>query len=255
MSEHNAMPDRKLYQLSGMELTGRARSHVSLNDELDCVLHPQAAAALLAMRAAASKDGIEVQAVSGFRDFAQQLAIWNGKFLGTRKLLSVDNRPIDAAQLGDAERVAAILVWSALPGASRHHWGSDCDVIDRGALPAGARIELLDTDYATGGRHARLSAWLAARAHDFGFFRPYDRDRGGVQPEPWHLSFAPVAGPALEALSVELLSEALANAELAGIEVVVAQLPQLYSRYVTAVAAPPAAALAASALNRAARLA
>jgi hypothetical protein len=128
-------------------------------------------------------------------------------------------------------------------------------VIDCGALATGARIELLDTDYAPGGRHARLSAWLGERAHEFGFFRPYDRDRGGVQPEPWHLSFAPVAGPALAALSVELLGEALANGELAGIDVVVAQLPQLYTRYVMAVAAPPAAALAASALNRAARLA
>ena len=43
----------------------------------------------------------------------------------------------------------------------------------------------------------------------YGFFLPYDRDRGGVQPEPWHLSFAPVAGPALGAMNVELLTEAL----------------------------------------------
>jgi LAS superfamily LD-carboxypeptidase LdcB len=249
------MSGRMVNQLSQLELTGRARTHVRLAEELGCVLHPQAAAALSALRAAAKKDGIDLQAVSGFRDFDQQLAIWNGKFFGTRKLLGVENQPVDAAQLGEAERVAAILVWSALPGASRHHWGSDCDVIDRGALDTDARIELLNTDYAPGGRHARLSAWLSERAHDFGFFLPYDRDRGGVQPEPWHLSFAPVAGPALAALSVGLLAEALATADLAGIDAVATQLPQLYSRYVTAVAAPPAAALAASALNRAATLA
>ena len=255
MSEHSAKSDRPVTELSRLELTGRARTHVRLAPELGCVLHPKAAEALLAMRAAARQDGIELQAVSGFRDFDQQLAIWNGKFSGNRTLLSVANRPIDAAKLGEAERVAAILVWSALPGASRHHWGSDCDVIDRSALDGGARIELLNTDYAAGGRHAHLSAWLSERAHEFGFFRPYDRDRGGVQPEPWHLSFAPLAGPALTALDAGLLSEALATAELAGIETVRAQLPQLYARYVTAVAAPPAAALAAAALNRAARLA
>lgn len=26
-----------------------------------------------------------------------------------------------------------------------------------------------------------------------GFVRPYDQDRGGVAPEPWHLSFEPEA--------------------------------------------------------------
>jgi LAS superfamily LD-carboxypeptidase LdcB len=255
MTKQSATPDRPATRLSGLELTGRARTHVRLAAELDCVLHPQAAAALLALRSAARQEGIDLQPVSGFRDFLQQLAIWNGKFHGTRALLSVDSRPIRASELTEAERVAAIMVWSALPGASRHHWGSDCDVIDRNALEGGARVELLSTDYARGGRYARLSAWLSERAHDFGFFRPYDRDRGGVQPEPWHLSFAPVAGPALAALDVDLLTEALGGVELAGSEAVVAQLPQLYTRYVTAVAEPPAAALAAAALSRAARLA
>ena len=32
--------------------------------------------------------------------------------------------------------------------------------------------------------------------HAFGFFRPYTTDRGGVAPEPWHLSYAPVAARA-----------------------------------------------------------
>jgi LAS superfamily LD-carboxypeptidase LdcB len=255
MNKQSATPDQQATELSRLELTGRARTHVRLAAELDCVLHPQAAAALLALRAAAKPEGIDLQPVSGFRDFIQQLAIWNGKFQGTRALLGIDNRPIQARGLTEAERVAAIMVWSALPGASRHHWGSDCDVIDRNALESGARVELLSADYARGGRYARLSAWLGERAHDFGFFLPYDRDRGGVQPEPWHLSFAPVAGPALAALDVGLLSEALGSAELAGSESVLAQLPHLYTRYVTAVAEPPAAALAASALNRGATLA
>ncbi len=239
--------------LSRLELTGRARTHVRMVTELGCVLHPQAAAALLALRAAARQDGVALQAVSGFRDFEQQLGIWNGKFSGARALLSADSLPLRAAELGEAERVAAILVWSALPGASRHHWGSDCDVIDRSALGTGERVELLSAEYAPGGRYARLSAWLAARAHEFGFFLPYDRDRGGVQPEPWHLSFAPVAGPALAALNLELLTEALLSAELSGRDTIVAQLPDLYQRYVTAVAAPSTAALAAAALNRGAR--
>jgi LAS superfamily LD-carboxypeptidase LdcB len=255
MSEHSAKSYGPVEALSRLELTGRARTHVQSVAELGCTLHPSAASALLAMRSAARNDGLELQAVSGFRDFEQQLAIWNGKYSGARALLSARNEPLDALQLSEAERVAAILVWSALPGASRHHWGSDCDVIDRGALPAGERVELLSTDYGPAGRYARLSSWLAGHAHHYGFFLPYDRDRGGVQPEPWHLSFAPVAAPALGAMSAELLTEALSSAALEGRPAVQAELPRLFDRYVSAVAPAPAAALAARALSRGARLA
>ena len=41
------------------------------------------------------------------------------------------------AQLSPAERIEAILRWSALPGASRHHWGTDLDLIDAHAIQPG----------------------------------------------------------------------------------------------------------------------
>ena len=242
----NSGPPRSA--LSPRELTGRARTHVVLMSEFDCELHPLAAAALRALRAAAAHDGIDLQAVSGFRDFGRQLAIWNGKYRGQRALLDAASRPLRAADLDEAQRVAAILVWTALPGASRHHWGSDCDVIDRAALERGATAELLAADYAPGGRYAHLSRWLDAHAQEYGFFLPYDCDRGGVQPEPWHISYAPVAGPALAALDVQLLRVALAGAGLDGRALVEARLPELYDRYVAAVAPLPPAALAAGGL-------
>jgi LAS superfamily LD-carboxypeptidase LdcB len=229
-------------ELSPLELTGRSRTHVALMAEFGCELHPQAATALRAMRASAARAGIDLQAVSGFRDFGRQLAIWNGKFRGTRVLLDEASRPLRAADLDEAQRVAAILVWTALPGASRHHWGSDCDLIDRAALEPAATVELLAADYAPGGRYAQLSRWLGAHAHEYGFFLPYDRDRGGVQPEPWHISYAPVAGPALAALDVQLLREALAGAELDGRASLELRLDELYERYVAAVAPVPAGA-------------
>jgi len=228
--------------LSPLELTGRAHTHVVQMSEFGCELEPQAAAALRAMRAAAALDGLDLQAVSGFRDFDRQLSIWNGKFRGTRALLDVDSHPLNAAELDEAQRVA-----------SRHHWGSDCDLIDRRALEAGAAVELLPADYAAGGRYARLSQWLEAHAHEFGFFRPYDRDRGGVRPEPWHLSFAPTAMPALAALTVKLLFDALNGAELDGSATVMKQLTDIHRRYVAAVATPTAAALAAAFVSRATR--
>jgi hypothetical protein len=141
--------------------------------------------------------------------------------------------------------VESILLWSALPGASRHHWGTDLDVIDRAALPEGTRPRLQRGEYLPGGMFALLDDWLAANAADFGFFRPYDRDRGGVQPEPWHLSFAPLAAPALKELTLDVLAGALVDVELAGRATVFTRLPEFHERYVLAVAAPSARALAA----------
>jgi hypothetical protein len=73
----------------------------------------------------------------------------------------------------------------------------------------------------------------------FGFFRPYTHDRGGVQPEPWHLSYAPVAAPALKALTPEVLMQAIAASSMHGREHVLARLKELHARFVCAVSSPP----------------
>jgi hypothetical protein len=239
--------------LDDFELTGRGRSHVAEVPGNGCLLHPAATWAYLAMRIAARSAGLEITAVSGFRDLGAQLAIWNGKYRGERVLLGRDSQPVDALALDEGERVAAILLWSALPGASRHHWGSDCDVIDRARLGPTEPPRLLTADFQPGGRYAALDAWLAEHAADYGFFRPYDSDRGGVQPEPWHLSFAPVSVPALARMSPSLLARALAEVEIEGRVTIERRLPQLFEHYVAAVATPAPAALAATALSRAAR--
>jgi LAS superfamily LD-carboxypeptidase LdcB len=233
--------------LSSQELTGRARTHVLEQPELDSTLHPEAARALLALRRRAAQVGIDLVAVSSFRDFNRQLAIWNDKFHGRRELLDRSGHALAVAALPAEQIVEAILYWSALPGASRHHWGTEIDVIDRAALPAGTRPQLVPSEYAVGGVFEHLTSWLDAHAEDSGFFRPYDRDRGGVQPEPWHLSYAPIAGTALAALTVGVLEQALEGVALAGAEVVLRRLPEIHARYVCAVAAPSAAALASRA--------
>jgi LAS superfamily LD-carboxypeptidase LdcB len=230
-------------------LTGRSASHVVDSPELGCRLHPAAAQALLRLRAAAAGDGIGLQALSAFRDFDRQVLIWNAKFRGERPLLDRHGQPLDGASLGPAERITAILLWSALPGASRHHWGTEVDVIDRACLAPGARAELVRADYAPDGCFAGLDAWLSRHAADFGFFRPYDLDRGGVQPEPWHLSFAPLAVPALDALTIEVLAGALQFADIDGREFILPRLPELHACYVRAVSRPPARALAAPRLG------
>jgi LAS superfamily LD-carboxypeptidase LdcB len=240
--------------LSADQLTGRVRSHVlDVPDGSGCILHPDAAAAFLRLRAAAAQSDIDLVAVSSFRSFQQQLTIWNEKFHGRRPLLDQHGRALDVAVMTGEQIVRAILLWSALPGASRHHWGTEIDVIDRAALAPGQRAQLIPQEYSPQGVFCRLAAWLPQHCQDFGFFLPYDRDRGGVRPEPWHLSFAPVSGAALPALTVAVLAAAIARDELAGRTIVQQQLAEIHARYVCAVAQPSAATLAAARLNPAAR--
>jgi len=224
------------------QLTGRSRSHLSELAEPRCVLHNEVVAPFLAMRAAAAADGIDLTAFSSFRDFDRQLAIWNGKFRGERPMQDRAGLPLDPLSLTPAERVTAILWWSALPGASRHHWGTDFDVMDARALPPGYKLQAVPAEYNAGGPFHRLTTWLDAHMHAFGFFRPYTTDRGGVAPEPWHLSYAPVAKRAHASLSAAELRGVLAGSAIEGKEEVLAALDRNFASYVVNIDAAPATA-------------
>lgn len=215
-----------------LELTGRAATHVEFEPLLASTLHRETIPAALALREAARADGIDLAIVSSFRPFDRQVAIWNAKFRGERPLLDRAGHPLDTAALDERARVDAILLWSALPGASRHHWGTDMDVVDRAAVDPDYHPQLTAAEFSSGGPFVRLNDWLSLNMGRFGFFRPYTRDRGGVQPEPWHLSHAPVAVPMLAALTFEVLFEAVAASSMDGREQVLRRLPEIHERYV-----------------------
>jgi LAS superfamily LD-carboxypeptidase LdcB len=224
-----------------LELTGRARTHVVEIDEPRCTLHRSVVQPFLRMRAAAAKVGIDLAPASSFRDFERQVGIWNAKWNGNRPLLDRDGRLLDPAALAPSKRVDAILAWSAAPGMSRHHWGTDVDVYDRAAVPADYRVQLVPAEYAPGGPFARLAEWLDGNMQRWGFYRPYATYRGGVQPEPWHLSHAPVAREAMRRIRATTLARAIASGDVAGGEALLKKLPTVYARYVRAVDPPPRA--------------
>lgn len=226
--------------MNELELTGRARTHVIELQQPACILHYEVVAAFLAMRDEAASAGIDLRAISSFRDFDTQLSIWNRKWRGERPIFDRQGRPLDRSRIADADCVEAILCWSAIPGGSRHHWGSDIDVIDAAAVPAGYDVQLVPSEYAPDGMFNRLVVWLQTNMHRFGFFRPYRTDRGGVSPEPWHLSYAPVALPALEALSLSMLRQVLEASAIEGKPYVLARLPEIYTRFLLSIDAPGA---------------
>jgi LAS superfamily LD-carboxypeptidase LdcB len=224
--------------MNELELTGRARSHIVDIDVPKCALHFETVASLLAMRDDAARAGIDLRPVSSFRDFERQRVLWNRKWSGERPLYDRAGVELDPVRLSDARRVDAILCWSAVPGGSRHHWGSDIDVIDAAAMPEGYQVQLLPSEYAPGGVFERLTAWLDRNMHRYGFHRPYASDRGGTGVEPWHVSYAPVARRAIEDLSLPVLRRAIAASDLLGKEIVLDRLPEIYTRFILAVDSP-----------------
>jgi len=227
-------------------LTGRSEAHLCAArdaERLGARVHHEAVAPFARLRADAERAGFDLRILSGFRSFDDQLSIWNRKAAGQRAVLDSDAVPLDIAALAPRDLAFAILRWSALPGASRHHWGTDLDVYDEAARPAGYEIDLVPEEVNPGGMFGPLHAWLDARmaagaAH--GFFRPYDRDRGGVAPERWHLSHAPTAGPLLEALTPGVLRATLERADLRLKDVVLEQLDGIVARFVVNISRPPA---------------
>jgi LAS superfamily LD-carboxypeptidase LdcB len=182
--------------------------------------------------------GFELTVVSAFRSFDRQAAIWNAKWRGQRPLYDRQGHPVAVPLLAGPERVHTILTWSAFPGASRHHWGTDLDVIDGAALPPGHRVELLPREFSADGPFYPMLQWLRANMARFGFFFPYRHDLGGVSPEPWHISYAPIAEPALQALTLKVLRDTLRPAGVDGADVLGALLPDLHRQYVTNISPP-----------------
>jgi LAS superfamily LD-carboxypeptidase LdcB len=221
-----------------MELTGRARTHVIQRDDLGAALHHDALEPFLALKAEAAREGIAIEIESAYRDFAAQQRIWDRKYRGERPLYDANGNLRDHAAMTEIELVDAIACWSAVPGASRHHWGTDIDVIDRAAVPDGYRVRLLPEEARPGGVFGRLHQWLDANMARYRFFRPYHAYRGGVYPEPWHLSYAPVATAALEALTPGMIEAALRDSTILGRDLVLSRLADFHRRYVANVDAP-----------------
>lgn len=138
--------------------------------------------AFLRMEAAAELDGIKLKIASATRNFDYQKNIWNNKWFG--KTL-VDGHDLSQSQPDGLERFKKILEYSAAPGTSRHHWGTDLDI--NYAIPS----------YFESGRGKLEYEWLAQNAAAFGFCQPYGSKNplfiAGYREEKWHWSYLPLA--------------------------------------------------------------
>ena len=221
------------------QLTGQSTEHLIevLVGQKSFLMHPNVRDDLLALQAAAHNAGFLCHIASGFRPFERQLAIWNRKMSGATPLLDEFSQPLDSQKLSDEEKVWAILRWSALPGASRHHWGTDFDLFDRLAIPEGTLLQLEPEEYLQGHQH-RFYVWLKDHAEQFGFFFPFQGERHagkkrGIAFEPWHVSHRVTANTCSMQFSLPILTAQIEQAPILGKEVILQHLQTIYTDYIT----------------------
>ncbi|WP_083910880.1 DUF2785 domain-containing protein [Henriciella marina] len=134
------------------------------------------------MREAALRDGVELVIISAFRSFDHQRAIWEGKWREHRK---------DARWSEPRELAIDIMRYSAMPGTSRHHWGTDID------------LNALNNAWFDTVEGKRVYDWMKAHAAEYGFCEVYSardgRREAGYEPERWHWSYIPTASRYLAA--------------------------------------------------------
>ncbi|EKT63614.1 M15 family metallopeptidase [Providencia burhodogranariea] len=212
-------------------LTGRSTDHlVTLGGNHR--LQFNATKAFLAMQQAAARAGFKLQSASAFRDFSRQQLIWNEKFAGKRAVLDNQNQPLDISVLNEGKLCEAILHWSALPGASRHHWGTEIDIYDPFRLPVGQSLQLEPWEYETGGYFSELNQWISDNMATYDFYRPFSAKDAGVAYEPWHISYWPLSHEAEQLLTPEVIKTVLDEEKILGKDWLLANLEYVFNRYI-----------------------
>lgn len=151
---------------SGMPAIAEATTTVVVGRRPDGEPHrlaPTAAAAWSTLQAAAERDGVRLQLLSGFRSLEHQAALIRRK-------------------LEHGAALAEVLRVIAAPGFSEHHSGHAVDIGTPGCAPLSEAFAATDA-----------FRWLQRHAHAHGFVLSYPEANGyGIIYEPWHWACAPV---------------------------------------------------------------
>jgi LAS superfamily LD-carboxypeptidase LdcB len=145
-------------------------------------LRKEALDGFLEMASAAEKDGVELKIASATRNFDYQKDLWNKKWEGATL---VDGKNLAETIPDGLSRFKKILEYSAAPGTSRHHWGTEIDI--NAATP-----EYFETK-----QGEKVYDWLLKNAWEYGFCQPYTTKgterTTGYSEEKWHWSYLPLS--------------------------------------------------------------
>lgn len=185
------------------------------------------------LRIAAKRAGFELKLESAYRSFERQLSIWNRKARGELLLRDASGEPYKTMPDTEESMMCAILLWSALPGGSRHHFGSEIDVSDAAHTPNGYEVDLTPAE--CDGMFKEFHNWISeesAHGRLFGFERVFIPGRGKVQPEKWHLSHIPTAREIQKNFSEQHIRKLFEESDIACKSAILDCLPQLLEDYV-----------------------
>jgi LAS superfamily LD-carboxypeptidase LdcB len=160
--------DNRFVKLEDQYAAGAARGQYLRREAYD---------AFKRMAEAARKENVELIIISATRNFEQQKAIWERKW------------DAEASIQNEADRAKKILLYSSMPGTSRHHWGTDMD------------LNNLENSYFESGEGLRIYTWLINHAGEFGFCQPYtskENGRTGYEEEKWHWTYTPLSNEFLK---------------------------------------------------------
>ena len=180
-------------------------------------LQKEAFEAFNAMKNAALVEGIAIEIVSSYRSFEHQKRIWERKY---KKFISKGLSPELA--------IDKIIEYSTIPGTSRHHWGTDIDIID-GSVFKPKNI-LIEKNYIEKGIYAKLKKWMDRNSEKYGYYLVYtsESNRKGFKFEPWHYSFKLLSKPMLAEFKKIELGNIYTKIELKGSEFLTQKLLEKY---------------------------
>lgn len=191
-----------------------------------------------ALELAAKNAGFDLEIASAYRSFERQSLIWNNKYSGKRPILSATNEPVEIAKLSEIEIIKAIMLYSAIPGASRHHFGTDLDIYAPNMLAEGQSLQLEPWEYNQSGPFYELNLWLDENLLQYGFYRPYKSFQGGVAQEAWHISHIKNGNKMMQVQSEENVIKSLVDSDVLGKEVLIENISYLHAQFVTNICAP-----------------
>jgi LAS superfamily LD-carboxypeptidase LdcB len=174
----------------------------------DVNLRKEAHDAFLEMKKAAYSDGMDLKIVSSYRNFYRQEAIWERKYL----------QYSEEKGMSKLDAIEKIIEYSTIPGTSRHHWGTDIDIID--GYPKTTGDVLVPEKFGDGGPFSLLKKWMDENANKFGFYLVYTDNpkRKGFKYEPWHYSYAPISIPMLKAFRRKNIFKLILEEDIIGKE-------------------------------------
>lgn len=205
IAPHISFSHEKDFEYSILELMGK--EDIELYGE-GINLRARAHDAFVEMKKAAYSDGIDLKVVSSYRSFDRQEGIFERKY----------ERYTEEDGMEPLAAIDKIIEYSTIPGTSRHHWGTDVDIVDGYRKVEGD--VLIPSKFGPGGPYEDFKKWMDENSKTFDFHLVYTDEpkRRGFKYEPWHYSFAPISIPMLTAFRSKNILQLLQKETFLGSE-------------------------------------